>query len=117
MGVVDMRMKAARHRRLTRAMQAMGTFVLGAAVLLACAPPAKAPTISFRLRGGPKDASVTIDDLPVGSLEVVRSRGVALPPGVHHVTILAPGHLPFDRRIEATSAPVTLEVIMVPTPD
>ncbi len=90
-------------------------------VVLACTPPAKSPTVSLRLRGGPKDASVTVDDIPVGSLEVVRSRGVALPPGVHHVTIVAPGYLPFDRRVEAVvdgaGAPVLLEVKMIEVPD
>ena len=91
-----------------------------ALVLAACAPPAKSPTVSLRLRGGPKDASVTVDDIPVGSLEVVRSRGVALPPGVHYVTIVAPGYLPFDRRVEAVfglGAPVLLEVKMIEVPD
>jgi hypothetical protein len=91
-----------------------------ALVFAACAPPAKSPTVSLRLRGGPKDASVTVDDIPVGSLEVVRSRGVALPPGVHYVTIVAPGYLPFDRRVEAVGgpgAPVLLEVKMIEVPD
>ena len=88
-------------------------------VLLAtgCPPPAKSPTVSLRLRGGPDAASVTVDDVPVGSLAVVRARGVALAPGVHHVTGVAPGYLPFDRRVEATQAPVVLDVAMVEIPD
>lgn len=88
-------------------------------VLLAtgCPPPAKSPTVSLRLRGGPDAASVTVDDVPVGSLAVVRARGVALPPGVHHVTVVAPGYLPFDRRVEATQAPVVLDVALVEIPD
>ena len=85
--------------------------------VLACAPAATSATVSLRLRGGPEAGSVTVDDIPVGSLAVVRSRGVALPRGVHHVTVIAPGDLPFDRRIEAESAPVLVDVTMVQVPD
>jgi hypothetical protein len=94
-----------------------GLVLLGCVALAACAPPATPKTVSLRLRGTPKNASVTVDDIPVGSLEVVSARGVALPPGVHHMTVVAPGYLPFDRRIEATEAPVTLDVVLTPIPD
>jgi hypothetical protein len=33
------------------------------------------------------------------------------------MTVVAPGYLPFDRRIEATEAPVTLDVVLTPIPD
>lgn len=82
-----------------------------------CAPARETATVSLRLRGEPKAASVTVDDIPVGSLEVVAARGVALPRGVHYVTVIAPGYLPFDRRVVAESAPVLLDVKLVPIPD
>jgi len=85
--------------------------------MVACAPAHESATVSLRLRGGPEQASVTVDDIPVGSLAVVRQRGVALPRGVHHVTVVAPGYLPFDRRVEAESAPVLIDVTMVEVPD
>jgi hypothetical protein len=85
--------------------------------LAACAPARETATVSLRLRGEPRGASVTVDDIPVGSLEVVAARGVALPRGVHYVTVVAPGYLPFDRRVVAEDAPVLLDVKLVPIPD
>lgn len=87
------------------------------ALVAACAPAASTATVSLRLRGGPARGSVTVDDIPVGSLEVVRTRGVALPRGAHRLTVLAPGYFPFDRRIEAESAPVLVDLTMVEVPD
>ena len=105
------------RRSSVAALAGVGLVGLFGLVFAACAPPAKSPTVSLRLRGGPRDASVTVDDIPVGSLEVVRARGVALPPGVHHLTIVAPGYFPFDRRVDAAVAPVVLDVTMVEVPD
>jgi hypothetical protein len=95
--------------------------VLGAAaaVLVACGP-AKAPrTVSLRMVGSPPNASVTIDDRFVGTLDVVVARGVALPPGRHQVTVEAPGFFPFDTLVEAKegAAPIRLEARLVPVPD
>ena len=85
-------------------------------LLVACGPSGK--TVSMRMSSnGPPNASVTIDDHFVGTLDVVSSRGIALPVGVHHVTVEAAGFLPWDKRIEATDAPVKLDVRMTPVPD
>jgi len=77
------------------------------------------PTVSLRMTGGPPDASVVIDEESVGTLDVVEARGVALPPGVHHVTVRASGYFPWDREVEATvgSPPIRLEVTLTPVPD
>lgn len=94
-----------------------------ALILLACAigcgPPAAGPTVSMRMAGGPPNASVTVDDVFVGTLDVVTRRGVALPPGTHRVSVEAPGHLPWDRVVEAKegSGPLRLDVKLVPVPD
>ncbi len=82
--------------------------------------PAEGPKVSLRMAGTPPGASVTIDDIPVGSLAIVAERGVALPPGEHHVTVVAPGYLPFDRVIssrDAVSGKLTLNVHLVQIPD
>ena len=85
----------------------------------ACGPPAAPKTVSMRMVGGPPNASVTVDDLFVGTLDVVSRRGVALPPGTHRVSVEAPGHLPWDKIIEAKEgqAPVRVDVKLVPVPD
>jgi len=88
---------------------------------LACGP-AQAPstaTVSLRMRGTPADATVTIDDQIVGQLDYVAARGVALPPGVHHITVQAPGYFPMDREVDAKSpgAPIDVVVKLVPVPD
>ena len=85
----------------------------------ACGPPAAPKTVSMRMVGGPPNASVTVDDTFVGTLDVVSRRGVALPPGTHRVSVEAPGHLPWDKVIEAKEgqAPVHLDVKLVAIPD
>jgi hypothetical protein len=85
----------------------------------ACGPPAAPKTVSMRMAGGPPNASVTVDDVFVGTLDVVSKRGVALPPGTHRVSVEAPGHLPWDKLVEAKegAGPVQLDVKLVPVPD
>jgi hypothetical protein len=92
-----------------------------AMLALGCEPPKEPtqPTISLRMRGGPAGATVAIDDEALGTLEFVAAHGVALPPGVHHVTVTAQGFFPWDREVEAKprSAPIVLDVALVPVPD
>jgi len=96
----------------------LGAWVLLAA-LIGCGPPAAAPTVSMRMVGGPPNASVTVDDVFVGTLELVVQRGVALPPGTHRVSVEAPGHIPWDKIVEAKEGqgPLRLDVKLVPVPD
>jgi hypothetical protein len=93
-------------------------FILG---LSACAP-AQAPTVktvSLRMQGTPPEASVVIDEELVGQLDFVQAHGVALPPGLHHVTVKAGGYFPMDREVEAKpgSPPIRLEVALTAVPD
>jgi hypothetical protein len=89
--------------------------------LTACTPAEspRGPTVSLRMRGGPPDAAVIIDDEAVGQLDFVAARGVALPLGVHHVTVKAQGYFPWDREVEAKqgAGPILLEVALTPVPD
>jgi len=86
-----------------------------------CAPVASPsrPTVSLRLRGGPPEAMVVVDEESLGTLEFVEARGVALPPGVHRITIQAPGYFPWDREVEAQLGmpPIQLEVVLMAVPD
>ena len=91
-----------------------------------CVPPELGPpeTVSLRMRGSPASASVVIDDQRVGPLDYVAAHGVALPPGVHHITVQAPGFFPVDREIRAVAdsggqrhAAIEIAVTLVPIPD
>jgi hypothetical protein len=97
----------------------VGSAVAG--VLGACQPaqsPAKA-TVSLRIRGSPASATVIIDEEALGTLDFVAAHGVALPPGMHHVTVKAPGYFPSDTAVDAQpgSAPVALQIALIPVPD
>ncbi len=76
------------------------------------APPARAPTVALRISGGPANASVTVDDEPIGSFDGVAAHGVALPPGRHRLTVEADGYFPSDQVVEAElgAPPVQLKV-------
>jgi len=98
--------------------------IAGAAVagLLVACQPAKAPsqaTVSLRIGGTPASATVIIDEETLGTLDFVAAHGVALPPGMHHVTVNAPGYFPSDTAVDAQpgSAPVALQIALVPVPD
>ena len=89
--------------------------------MTACGParaPAQ-PTISFRIRGTPSTATVVIDEEALGTLDFVSAHGVALPPGLHHVTVKENGFFPSDQAVDARpgSPPVHLDVALVPVPD
>jgi hypothetical protein len=93
-----------------------------ACLLLGGCTPAKdahAPTTSLRLRGGPPDALVVVDEQTLGSLAYVQAHGVAMPPGLHRVTVKAAGYFPWDRAVEAKpgAPPVTLEVALTAIPE
>jgi hypothetical protein len=90
-------------------------------ILPACRPPlvAAKPRVSLRMAGKPAEATVIIDDEVVGSLDLVAAHGVALPVGVHHVTVKASGYFPWDREVTAVEGqtPIRLDVALVPVPD
>jgi hypothetical protein len=69
--------------------------------------------------GAPPNATVTIDDIFVGRLDMVSARGVALPAGSHRVSVEAPGYFAWDRMVEAKegAGPIRLEVRLVATPE
>ncbi len=100
---------------------AAGLALLLGSMTTACGQPreAAAPTISLRMAGTPVDAVVIIDDQALGTLELVMAHGVALPVGVHHVTVKAEGFLPWDHEVEAKEGAgmIKLDVALTPVPD
>jgi hypothetical protein len=100
----------------------LASFAIAAGLSACAGPPAESarrPTVSLRMQGTPPDAAVIIDEETVGQLEFVAAHGVALPPGVHHVTVKATGYFPWDREVNAKegSAPIRLDVVLTPVPD
>jgi PEGA domain-containing protein len=91
------------------------------ALILGCFP-AQSPaqrTASLRIQGFTPEATVMIDEEVLGTLDFVAAHGVALPLGVHHLTVQAPGYFPWDRTVEAKlgSALIRLNVVLTPVPD
>jgi len=79
-----------------------------------------ASTTSLRMGGGgPPDATVTIDERYLGSLAIVRRRGVALPPGRHRITVERSGFFPYDKLVDVKDGdpPLTIDVAMDRIPD
>ncbi|MDP9035370.1 MAG: hypothetical protein M3O50_11225 [Myxococcota bacterium] len=101
---------------------ASALLALLALLVLRCTPARQAPsppTVSLKMSGTPPEATVIIDDEPVGALDFVAAHGVALPPGMHTVTAKARGYLPMDRVVEAKtgSGPLVIRVALIPVPD
>ena len=86
-------------------------------VLGANAEPPSAPLSLQRSDRSPSDAAVTIDEEYIGPLGYVAARGVKLPSGKHRITIEKPGYFPWDRLVEAGTAPIHLDVALEPIPD
>jgi hypothetical protein len=86
-------------------------------VLGANAEPPSAPLSLTRSEKSPRDAVVTIDEEYIGPLGYVAARGVKLPAGKHRITIEKPGYFPWDRLVEAGTAPVHFDVELEPIPD
>ncbi len=106
------------HFRLLR-LRLFGSWVLSA-FMLGCFP-AQSPaqrTVSLRIQGFTPEATVEIDEEVLGTLAFVAAHGVALPLGVHHLTVQAPGYFPWDRTVEAKlgSALIQLHVVLTPVP-
>lgn len=120
MGVRDSGHRHVIHQNCVRALRTYA--LVGSVGLSGACEPAQAPakvTVSLRLEGNPGDATVVIDDEDVGPLAFVQTRGVALPPGKHHISVTAPGYLPWDKAVEPKPGDplIRFEVALVPVPD
>ena len=79
--------------------------------------PPSVPLSLERSAKSPRDAAVTIDEEYIGPLGYVAARGVKLPAGKHRITIEKPGYFPWDRLVEAGTAPIHFDVTLEPIPD
>lgn len=63
--------------------------------------PAKheGPITRLIVRGTPAEATVLVDEQPLGTLATVGA-GIALPPGQHRLTVQAQGYFPADVLLE-----------------
>ncbi|MEI9940120.1 MAG: PEGA domain-containing protein [Pseudomonadota bacterium] len=109
-------------RRLTPyvAFLAAGVLALLLVLSLTSCVAAERPTVSLSLERSaksPRDAAVTIDEEYIGPLGYVAARGVKLPAGKHRITIEKPGYFPWDRLVEASTAPIHFDVTLEPIPD
>lgn len=83
----------------------------------ACAPTYAEPRVSVRVGGTPPDASVTVDDQPVGSLAKVSNKGLSVARGRHRITVERAGYFPFDKEFAADDGKITLDVKLERIPD
>src|SRR5260370_40308836 len=83
---------------ITRAVHIIGLCV-SVWTTTACTPAEspKVATVSLRQGGAPADATVIIDDQPLGAFDFVAAHGVTLPPGLHPVTAPPRGYFAWDR--------------------
>jgi hypothetical protein len=118
---VSWQMRRSRLRALVPCIAVCAAFVVSACGNAESASSSRA--VSVRLRGGPPNASVTVDDLLIGPLDVVQARGFAVAPGKHHVSVEANGYFPRDVVVDArpegpdAKRPVIVDVGLTPIPD
>lgn len=78
---------------------------------IACGGARVAPEPALlRVIAEPETAAVYVDDRFVGSARVLRLRPEALRPGVHFVTLQAPGHFPHDVEVSLPEGETTVRV-------
>ena len=122
MGMTPESWLAAIIRRLTPYVAFLAAFVLALLFVLSVSScqTGERPAVSLSLERSaksPSDAAVTIDEEYIGPLGYVAARGVRLPAGKHRITVEKHGYFPWDRLVEAGTAPVHFDVTLEPIPD
>lgn len=76
------------------------------------------PTLPARLRivAEPATAAVYVDDHFVASAQVFDARPQEAMPGVHHITLEAPGYFPHDLELDLPSGTTTVRIRLRPIP-
>jgi len=114
---------AALIRRITPYVALLAAAALALLLVLSltsCQAGAGRPAVSLSLAHSaksPRDAAVLIDEEYIGPLGYVSARGVRLPAGKHRISVEKPGYFPWDRLVEASTAPIQLNVELEPIPD
>jgi len=88
-----------------------------ACALLGCGAATPAPErAQLRVVAEPLEARVYVDDRFVATARRLARRPETLRPGVHHVTISAPGHFPHDVELDMSPGLTTVEISLRPIP-
>jgi len=96
--------------------RALSTAILATTAFAAACGPSMQP-VKLSVKGNLPDATVTVDDVLLGSLNYVSKHGVALPPGKHRITVERVGYFPWDKLVLATDQPLVLDIQLTPIPD
>jgi len=70
----------------------------------------------LRIIAIPASAGVYVDDRFAASAQVFDARPRELRPGVHHITLEAPGYFPHDLELELPSGTTTVRVRLLAVP-
>lgn len=85
--------------------------------LVGCGAATPAPErAQLRVVAEPIEARVYVDDRFVATARRLARRPETLRPGVHHVTISAPGHFPHDVELDMPPGLTTVEISLRPIP-
>lgn len=77
----------------------------------------EAPTqAGLRVIAVPETATVYVGDRFAGTAAVLAERPEPLRPGVHFVTVRAPGHFPHDLRLDLPPGVTTVRITLRPVP-
>ncbi len=88
-----------------------------ALALSGCALQSVRPTPArMRVLASPPEARVFVDDAFVASARVLGEQPVELSPGLHQVTLEAPGYFPHDLEVDLESGTTTVRVELRPIP-
>ena len=106
-----------RGRILRLASSALVWGALSSALCSGCGMQGR-PTLPARLRiiAEPATAAVYVDDHFVASAQVFDARPQEARPGVHHITLEAPGYFPHDLELDLPSGTTTVRIHLRPIP-
>ncbi|HSN92638.1 MAG TPA: PEGA domain-containing protein [Anaeromyxobacteraceae bacterium] len=87
------------------------------AVAPAPAAPAPAPATGLAFSVEPRDARISVDGAPRGTVAELGTGGVlTLPPGIYQVSLASPGHVTWRAEVAVRSAVERIEVKLVKKP-
>jgi hypothetical protein len=92
---------------------------LGLCLLAACAATQRPkPSVAeLRTLVEPPTARVQVDERFVGAARVLAQRPAKLKPGVHRLTVEAPGHFPHDMELDLQPGVTKVELKLRPIPE
>lgn len=93
------------------------TFVLAVLFVGGCGSVAAAPTpAQLRIIAEPENASVYVDERFAASARRLAVRPHPLSPGLHRITVQAPGYFPHDVALHLPAGVTTVEIALRPIP-